>query len=140
MDNITWIPHGEFSIPLDLPETSLAGLAATSGFNQGTSVFENVDFLLPTAIGENGSIPVGLDLFPNPFRESTTLRIHVQEMTEMQITLYSVTGKKVVELMNGPVMPGGHHVMINAERLESGTYFIRLVTPETVVTKKLLKI
>jgi hypothetical protein len=141
MDGITWIPHGEFSIPLDLPETSLVGLAATSGFNEGTSVFEEVNFLLPTAIGDHHEPEsVGLNLFPNPFRESTTLRIHVQERTRMRITLFSVTGKKVVELMNGPVMPGGHHVMINAEWLESGTYFIRVVTPETVITQKLLKI
>jgi len=141
LDGVTWIPHGEFSIPLDLSETSLVGLAATSGFNEGTSVFENVNFLLPTGTGDNKEVlPVDLDIFPNPFRKSTMLRIRVTEQTHMQITLYSLTGKKLVELLNGPVMPGGHQVMINAEALESGTYICRVVTPGTVVTKKLLKI
>ena len=141
LDGDSWIPHGEFNVPLDLPETALVGLAATSGFTEGTSLFENVDIHLSTGIEETESlIPLRVDHFPNPFTESATLRIDVTEQTEMQITLYNMAGMRVAVLMDKQVDPGRHHILLNAAELMSGTYYYRVVTPAYVVTNKIVKI
>lgn len=141
LDGATWIRHGEFSIPLELPETSLVGLAATSGFNEGTSWFENVDISQVTGLdGSMDALPFRVDHFPNPFSESTTLRIHVKEQMDMQIKLYNMAGMEVAELMNESVNPGQHQIMLNAAGLVSGTYYYRVITPGHIITNKLLKI
>ena len=141
LDGETWIPHGEFDVPLHLPTTALVGLTATSGFNEGTSLFENVELTVITGIGETeGVLPVRVDHFPNPFTESATLRIDVTEQMDMQITLYNVAGVMVAELMNEHVDPGRHHILLNAAELTSGTYYYRVVTPGTIVTNKIVKI
>ena len=117
------------------------GLTATSGFNEGTSLFENVELTVITGIGETeGVLPVRVDHFPNPFTESATLRIDVTEQMDMQITLYNVAGVMVAELMNEHVDPGRHHILLNAAELTSGTYYYRVVTPGTIVTNKIVKI
>ncbi len=141
LDGETWIPHAEFNIPLDLPQTALVGLAATSGFNEGTSLFENVDISLSTGIEEaESNLPFRVHHFPNPFTESTTLTIDVQEEMEMQITLFNMAGMRIVELMNEKVVPGRHHIQFNASELNSGAYYYRVITPGYVLTNKMLKL
>jgi hypothetical protein len=140
-DGENWIPHGEFSIPLDLPPVAMVGMAATSGFNEGTSVFEEVGFGLPTGMAAPGEAPsFRVEHYPNPFTESTVLHIRVSEQTPVQIELYPISGKKIMDVLNGTVLPGGYQVQLNAGTLESGTYFYRVVTPGGVITNKLIKL
>lgn len=141
LDGEIWVPHGEFNIPLELPPTALLGLTATSAFNEGTSVFGDVDISINTGFDEEkGVAPVRVNHFPNPFTGSATLRIDVAEQTDVQITLYNVSGIMVAELMNEQVDPGSHHIMLNGANLANGTYFYQVVTPGFVVTSKIVKI
>jgi len=141
LDGETWIPHGEFSVPLELPETSMVGLTATSGFNEGTSVFEDVGISIYTGMdGGKNTTPLRVDHYPNPFTESTMLTVDISEQMNVQIVLYNMAGIMVAELMNEQVDPGRHQILLNAAELPSGTYFYRVLTPGFVVTKKIIKI
>jgi hypothetical protein len=140
LDGNSWIPHGEFSVPLDLPPAALVGLTATSGFNEGTSWFDNVELSLATGVEEpENMLPVRVDHFPNPFTESATLRIDVAEQMDMQISLYNMAGVMVAELMNEQVGPGRRHIILDAAELPGGTYFYRVVTPDYVFINKIVK-
>jgi len=140
-DGESWTPHGEFSVPLELPQTALVGLTATSGFNEGTSLFEEVDISAATGIQETeNTLLFRVDHFPNPFTESATLRIDLTEQTEMQISLFNMAGVQVAEIMNERLDPGRHHILLNAGELVSGTYYYRVVTPASVFTSKIVKI
>lgn len=141
MDSIIWIPHGEFSVPLELPQDALVGLIATSGFNEGTSTFDHVDFSIPTGIDELGRADLfSVQQFPNPFNETTTLSIIVNEETKMEVSIYNMAGIKVAELMNEKVNPGSFILHFNAGDLNSGIYYYRVITPGKVITNKMLKI
>ncbi len=141
LDGETWIPHGEFSVPLELPPKSPVGLTATSGFNEGTSQFEEVDISIYTGIDdEKIALPVRVNHFPNPFTDMTTLSIDVSEQTNVQITLYNMSGMMVAELMNDQVNPGRHQIHLNASELADGTYYYRLATPDFIITNKIVKI
>jgi len=141
LDGESWIPHGEFSIPLDLSPTALVGLTATSGFNEGSSLFDNVYIQETTGIEDaEVSYPVKVDHYPNPVRESATLRINVSEQVDMQIILYNMAGMVVAELMNERLNPGLHHILLNTDELVSGNYYYRVVTQGYVITNKIVKI
>ena len=45
----------------------------------------------------------------------------------MQLEVYDIQGRKIVELLSGNVLPAGRHEQLfDADRLSSGTYFYRL--------------
>lgn len=140
-DGESWISHGEFSIPLDLPSSALLGLTSTSGFNEGSSIFEDVYISEYTGTqAQANTAPFSVDHFPNPFTESATLRIDLSKQTEMQITLFNMAGIRVAELLNERLDPGRHHILFNAGNLVSGTYYYRVITPADVFTNKIVKI
>ncbi|MFO7935678.1 MAG: T9SS type A sorting domain-containing protein [Bacteroidales bacterium] len=141
LDGTNWIPHGEFSVPLDLPPTVLVGLAATSGFFEGTGLYGEVDISMPTGLSEQETIrPLQVTHHPNPVTGMTIFTIDALEETEMQITLYDMAGRRIMELMNGRIMPGRHHIHFDAGLLAGGTYFYRVVTPGYLFTNKMLKV
>lgn len=141
LDGTNWVPHGEFNVPLDLPPVALVGLTATSGFFEGTSLYGEVEISLPTGLPEEEAIlPFRVIHYPNPVTGITTFSIDVLEHTKMQVILYDISGKRIAELMNGPIVPGRHQIHFDAGNLAAGTYFYRVVTPDHLTTNKLLKI
>jgi hypothetical protein len=67
--------------------------------------------------------------FPNPFSETTTISYEVRSPQSVTLTVWNLKGHQVGELATGPKAPGYHEVSFSAEDLTSGTYFVRLETP-----------
>jgi hypothetical protein len=66
---------------------------------------------------------------PNPFRETTRIRYRLPEETKVRLSVFSVSGRELIPLVDG-VQPAGEHVVaLDAGRLPAGTYFYRLRTP-----------
>jgi hypothetical protein len=139
-DGSNWIPHAEFSIPLDLPESALAGLAVTSGFNEGTSSFEEVDISPVTGIAYPEELRFSVRHFPNPFTESVTLDLQMTESAELRISLFNAAGTQVAELVDRRLDPGRHQILLNLANLPNGTYYYRVVSPSGTLAKKIVKL
>ncbi len=141
IDGVNWTPHGEFSVPLELPQTALAGLVATSGFNEGTSWFDNVEFNVVTGIETPAKTSVfSVKQFPNPFSDYTSISINVSKMTEMEISVFNSAGVKVAQLMHEKVQPGNIVLQFDSGNLTRGVYYYRITTPGQVLTNKMIKI
>ena len=78
--------------------------------------------------------------YPNPFNPSTTINYTLAKDTEVKLSLYSVTGQRVVELMKQKQPTGYYtiHLNMNSYGLPSGVYFYQLNTPEFQAVKKLM--
>jgi len=86
----------------------------------GESVFEPET--PPFVLGQN---------FPNPFRDFTTIPFTLEEELEVEIYLYSMTGKRVQKLFTGTLSEGDHDVTFEMGRdLASGVYFYEIKTGE----------
>ncbi len=73
---------------------------------------------------------------PNPFREATAIRFDLPGETDVELSVYDVTGRKMVTLL-AKRMPGGlHAVTVAAEKLPAGVYFYRLRAGKRSVTRK----
>jgi hypothetical protein len=70
--------------------------------------------------------------YPNPFNPVTTFKYGLPEEGSVSITVYSLTGEKVTDLMLNEVQSEGLHATEwNATEMAAGVYFINLEVVET---------
>tara|TARA_B100000315_G_scaffold252376_1_gene289032 strand:- start:6402 stop:8729 length:2328 start_codon:yes stop_codon:yes gene_type:complete len=100
--------------------------------NQGTqSIGGNGDLLLPQFY--SFSTP-----FPNPFNTTAIIEFSVPEITNVEITVFDILGRKVERLFDEEIIQGTHKLNWNPVDISSGLYFIRLTSDNFSKTHKLL--
>jgi len=72
--------------------------------------------------------------YPNPFQESTLLRIDLQKTTSVTLTIFDTLGRKVRVLANEEFEAGSHFIKFNGATLSSGIYFAQLETDDGTQT------
>lgn len=86
-----------------------------------------------------------LSNYPNPFNPTTTIRYTVPQNGDVNIYIYNTRGQLVKTLVNDHKTAGSHSVIWdgkddNGNAASSGVYFYRMVTPDKVLTNKMLMI
>lgn len=78
--------------------------------------------------------------YPNPFNNATVIRFSVNELSEVTITVYDMTGREVTTLVNGTKQNGTFSVGFSNTNISSGTYVYRMtarsITGKTTVESK----
>jgi len=67
-----------------------------------------------------------LQNYPNPFNPSTSIRYGVSRTSEVVLSVYTVLGEEVAQLVNGVVGAGYHDARFAAVDLPSGMYIYQL--------------
>ncbi len=81
---------------------------------------------------------------PNPFNPTTVIPFNVPRGgAQVSLTIYDVSGRRVVELVNGFVAEGRHDMVwtgvdSRGASVASGIYFYRLRSGDAVVTRKMV--
>ena len=80
---------------------------------------------------------------PNPFNSQTVLSYFLLEPGPVRLEVFTLTGQRIAVLHQGPQQAGYHRLHwdgrdIAGRSVASGTYLYRLVTDETVLTRKLV--
>jgi hypothetical protein len=78
-----------------------------------------------------------LRAYPNPFNPAVTLSFTLTRPEPVTLDVYDLAGRRVARLRHGPHAAGPHTVAWRPTDLSSGTYLVRLVTPDRVHTTKL---
>lgn len=76
--------------------------------------------------------------FPNPFNPSTQIRYSLNKDGYVSLTIYSVVGEKISELVNEFQSRGFYNVKFDASDLPSGIYIYKLQAGEFSSTKKMI--
>lgn len=71
---------------------------------------------------------------PNPTRGTTAFRLRLDTSTEIQLEVFSATGRRVATLLDG-VQSGEVSVQWDTDGLAAGSYVVRLRNGASVVTK-----
>jgi flagellar hook assembly protein FlgD len=105
-----------------------------------------LDGLTAGAPGTGVTTATGLAMSrPSPFRESTTLEYSLAKAGSVQLSIYSVDGRRIRSLVSGPSGAGtfriawdgrdeAHHAM------PAGMYYARLVTNDGHFTRTLIRV
>jgi len=100
-----------------------------------------------TAILEfDNEMPTAFKLFqnyPNPFNPSTMIRFSLPEAADVSLTVYDISGKKVVELVNSQHQPGNYSYTWNGKNefggiVASGVYLCTVKAGNNIQTVKMI--
>jgi hypothetical protein len=75
--------------------------------------------------------------YPNPFSQETSFNFRIPKESEIQISLYDLSGKLVKTLIGGRISEGEHTIHSNAQDLVSGTYILRLESGDIKLAREL---
>ncbi|MCK5837523.1 MAG: T9SS type A sorting domain-containing protein, partial [Desulfobacula sp.] len=76
---------------------------------------------------------------PNPVKDYARLSFNLQDSHVVQASLYTLTGQKVMEILNESFPKGKKEIAFSTEKLHSGIYLLRIKTSETIYCTKMLK-
>ncbi|NNE69221.1 MAG: T9SS type A sorting domain-containing protein [Rhodothermales bacterium] len=76
--------------------------------------------------------------FPNPFNPTTSIRYSLDEGQDVSVSVWDLSGQLVQTLWTGFQEAGEYTVSFSADDLPSGTYFVRLQSPEGIQSHPIL--
>ena len=130
-DMIPFTGDGE---ALDLQAGSQAIGAGEKGLDIGAYEY-TTGTNIHTASTENKEI---FHIYPNPFKSVTTIEYTLPEGSDVEITLYDLTGKRVKTIFSGTKSAGLQSIDLNCSDLSPGIYFIKVRNKNFTITKKCL--
>ncbi len=77
--------------------------------------------------------------YPNPCASVARLRLTITDQRLAICDLYSISGSKILRLMEEEKLPGEYEIEINVSDLPAGIYYIRMQVGENVGVRKLVK-
>ena len=101
--------------------------------------------LSPTAVGSVPSLG-RIDVAPNPFSGSTTIRVHLERRGAASVDVVDVSGRVVASLVEAALLDRGDYQFLwdargdDGSRVANGVYFVRLRSESIARTAKVLVI
>ena len=83
---------------------------------------------------------INFEVYPNPFSSNMNIKFESKSSGRIRLDIYNVRGTKVLKVFDKTLSSGNHDFNVNTSRLLSGTYFIHLISNESLVVKKMVKI
>lgn len=78
--------------------------------------------------------------YPNPFNPITHISFDVPKSSQVNLSIYEITGRLVKTLINNEMHPGKHTTTFEAGDLSSGIYFYRLQANSYIEVKRMMLI
>lgn len=66
--------------------------------------------------------------YPNPFNPTTNIRFNVPVDGNVKVELFNVLGSKVLDVLDQNMKAGMHSVELNGSSLNSGVYFVKMIS------------
>ncbi|MCD4730419.1 MAG: T9SS type A sorting domain-containing protein [Bacteroidales bacterium] len=76
--------------------------------------------------------------FPNPFTETTTIKVNLQKPADLKLDVINILGQKVYETGLMSAKLGINTLTVKAEVLTPGIYFYTVIAGESSATKKMI--
>ena len=112
---------------LDLSEFfnyDLDGILRPQGLAWDIGAYE---YTTATAINSDPTKEIRLlQNYPNPFKSNTSIAYSLPENSDVDISLYNVTGRKVQTLYEGHQIAGEHTLDVELNNIEAGVFFFKL--------------
>ena len=97
--------------------------------------------LVETSVPLNPPSPVLLSSFPNPFNPETRIKLSLTADSRVTLNLLDVRGRLLRVLIWNEIMRAGdHQIALQGSSLDSGVYFLQLVSGQETVIQKIVKL
>ena len=112
----------------------MAGIFLSPSSSCGTDAANRIQLTATKITGELQLV----SLYPNPFNPITNIEFGLEQDAHVQIKIYDISGREIVELENGQFLSGYHNLKWNAERYSCGLYFLTISSNGITTTQKLI--
>lgn len=95
---------------------------------------------VPTGIGDGVDVPTTFQLdqnYPNPFNAKTNITFNLETESDVNISIFDITGAKVTTLLNSRMDAGQYSINWDASEVASGVYYYSLKTNGEESTRKM---
>lgn len=89
--------------------------------------------------GSETNIKLSYNFYPNPVESQLTLEYYLENLTTVNVTIYSMDGKLIKSLVMGKLDKGLHTQYIDCSNLSKGTYILKIQANEKVISDKFIK-
>ncbi len=136
VDTIDWAGWDLRTIPLskiggsgDRQFHSTVIKQTSIGSKSGTILFDDALLYIPTGIEEQETENIDFDVYPNPLCGEGIIKYTLKEKSMVSLGLYSLDGRKIMDLINELQEPGVKTIHWNPSPVMSGgIYLVRLET------------
>jgi len=97
--------------------------------------------IISTSSTDENILPINFDfieVYPNPFSSSITLRYILEKQEHITIGIYNAEGQEIETLINRKQIAGEYEITWQPKRLPAGVYFVKLQVGGLMETKKLV--
>ena len=94
-----------------------------------------------SSIESTNDIPLTYRLsqnYPNPFNPVTNIQFSLKQAGKVNLSIYDVLGKEVLNVVDRQMQAGNHSLTIKAQNLASGVYFYKLSVNDFTAVKKMM--
>jgi hypothetical protein len=81
---------------------------------------------------------VSLNIYPNPMKDNATIDITLANSDKVSIIVYNMLGETVKTIDAGTLSAGSHSIQMNASTLDAGVYFVKVISGQSSVSKKVV--
>jgi len=121
------------------------GLYVLGGIDSTSNAVDIVEEILPQGTADISFSTPGIvrdysleQNFPNPFNPTTTIPFNLPRAQNVKLTLYDLTGRKLLTLFDGKLSSGKHRIHFIGSNLPSGVYIYQLTTPDFWAQRKMI--
>ena len=89
----------------------------------------------------SGSLPDEVELtgiYPNPFNSVATIQLKVPVSQVLEFDIFDILGRRVMKIGKRIFSRGIYQLQLDASRLGSGVYFVRLTSKQSSTTAKIV--
>ncbi len=114
---------------------------AVNGYGDTTHIYVELEVEENSVNDDPAYVPTTsqlTDTYPNPFNSNMRFNYHLATASEYKVTLTDLTGREVKIIHSGIGRAGNHIGWINGDQLPSGSYMLKLWTPDKVDVRKVI--
>ncbi|MCX7878922.1 MAG: T9SS type A sorting domain-containing protein, partial [Ignavibacteria bacterium] len=75
---------------------------------------------------------------PNPFNPSTLIRFDLPSDSRVVLTVYDITGREIIRLVDADMKAGIHYVSFNGDIYSSGVYFYKITAGQFINVRRMV--
>jgi hypothetical protein len=107
-----------------------------------TKAAYNSNVISSSMVNNNDGDNLKLDVFPNPYREKVNINLHIDNRSDVKITVYDIIGKKIATIVDKSEDAGDLTYNFSAKEigLANGTYIIKVKVNSKEITKKIIEL
>jgi hypothetical protein len=106
--------------------------------DDGKPVGCQLNFNFVGIFGNAATKDMKVSCYPNPFKNSTTLKVNLETASDVVVRVYNITGTQVFESMSQRYNSGEQEITFDAGVLNAGQYFYQLETNSGTIGGKMI--